>query len=85
MPPHLNTVYTASELARLYQQLPGYWLLLEVLEESDNGRPEKLKLLKYSKDKQELHEFLMDEDENWSWDKKYIFVYANPDKECDLL
>ena len=59
--------------------------MLEVLKESDNGRPEKFKLLKYSKDKQELHEFMMDEDENWSWDKKYIFVHADPDKECDLV
>ncbi len=85
MIPQLNKVYSARDIARLYAKIPGIWLLLEVVEEAKDGGAKKFKLLKYAKDKQALHEFIMDEDENWNWNKKYLLVFADPDKECPLI
>lgn len=76
--------YSASEMAQLYQDLPNLWLLLEVLETNGSGRAERLKLIKYASDKNELYEYLLDEDRQWEWGKNYIFVYSDPQKECDL-
>lgn len=71
-------------MARLYQENPHVWLLLEVLERNPNGRAEKLKLLKAAASKDELYDFLMEQDD-WTWKKEYIFVYSNPEKQCDIL
>ncbi|HFA49846.1 MAG TPA: hypothetical protein ENJ95_12635 [Bacteroidetes bacterium] len=76
--------YLASEMAQLYQDLPNEWLLLEILKTNEQGRAEKLKLLKHAKDKDELYDYLMDETEDWSFDNNYIFVYSDPEKECEL-
>ncbi|MCB0587703.1 MAG: hypothetical protein KDD06_20595 [Phaeodactylibacter sp.] len=76
--------YSAEEMGWLYSQNPYVWLLLEVLEYNEAGQAKRLRLLKASKDKNELYDFLMEEDEDWGWDKNYIFVYADPDKECQL-
>ncbi len=77
--------YFASEMAQLYNAKPDEWLLLEILETNEQGRAEKLKLLKSAKDKDDLYDFLMDEVEDWTWDKNYIFVYSDPGKECELF
>ena len=76
--------YSASEMAQLYQDLPNVWLLLEVLQTNPSGRAERLKLLKYAKDKNELYEYLLDEDPHWEWNKNYIFVFSDPEKACEL-
>lgn len=85
MTPQLNKEYSARDMAELYQALSEHWFLLEVLQKSAGGRPEKLRLVRFARDKQELLDYLMDVDEKWSWDKNYIFVYADPGKECDLV
>jgi len=78
-------VYSAAEMVQLYNQKPHVWLLLEVLEYNKYGRAERLKLLKFSRDKNELYDYLTEEDENWDWHKNYIFVYADPDHKCSLF
>lgn len=81
-----NRIIDAAEVGQLYQDNPGIWLLLDVLETGKNGRASKFKLLAKSSDKEDLYDFLMeDESEDWSWDKKYIFVFSDPDKQCDLI
>ena len=73
----------AAEVAQLYHEIPHQWMLLEVLS-TKNGKAEWFYLLKHAKDKEELYDYLMDEDENWDSTKKYIFVYADPDDICKI-
>jgi hypothetical protein len=77
--------YHASEMAQLYNKKPNEWLLLEILETNETGRAERLKLLKSAKNKEDLYDFLMDELEDWDWSQNYIFVYSDPEKQCDLF
>ncbi|MCB9284028.1 MAG: hypothetical protein H6563_08145 [Lewinellaceae bacterium] len=77
--------YSAGEMAQLYQKHPHEWLLLEILATNNAGRAERLRLVKYAKDKNDLYDYLMDEVENWDWNKNFIFVYSDPDKECELF
>lgn len=79
-----KSIFTAKEMAQLYQEKPGVWLLLEVLERDTHGRAKKLKLLQFAKEKDRLHDYLM-EQKDWNWGKDYIFVFSNPDVQCDLL
>ncbi len=76
--------YGASEMAQLYNAKPNEWLLMEILETNEKGRATRLKLLKSAKDKEELYDYLMDETEEWHWGNNYIFVFSDPEKECDL-
>ena len=77
--------YSAAEMAQLYQKHPGEWLLLEVLATNKSGRAERLRLVKYAKNKNDLYDYLMDEVQDWDWSKNFIFVFSDPDKECDLF
>ena len=79
-----NKVYTALKMAKLISSKPYEWLLLEILKEDAKGRALELAFLKSSRDKDDLYDYLM-EDEDWDWDRKYIFVYSDPEKECKLL
>lgn len=72
-------------MAQVYQENPGVWLLLEVLERNpNNGRAEKLCLLKAAAQKEALYDFLL-EQEDWNWHKEYVFVYSDPDKQCEIV
>ncbi len=75
-------VIDAKDVARLYNEKMGHWLLLEVLEKDANGKAKKFKLVAWDKDKDKLYE-LMDDDD-WDWDKQYIFVFADPNSLCEL-
>ena len=79
-----NRVYTALEMAQVIVGKPESWFLLEILEEDDYGKAKALKILQHSAEKEILYDYLM-EDESWDWNKKYIFVYSDPDKKCELL
>ena len=57
-------------------------MLLEVIKTGENGKAEEFKLIAYDKKKANLYE-LMEEDD-WDWDKKYIFVFADPDTLCEF-
>ena len=72
-------------MAQVYSSIPNEWLLLEILETNENGRAVKLKLVKNAKDKEDLYDYLMDELEDWDWSKNFIFVYSDPEKQCDFL
>ncbi len=75
-------VISAKEVARLYNDLTGQWLLLEVIKVDKKGKAEKFKLLANNIDKGRLYK-LMDSDE-WDWDKKYLFVFADPNNLCEI-
>ena len=75
-------VISAKEVARLYNDLTGQWLLLEVIKVGKKGKAEKFKLLANNIDKGRLYK-LMDSDE-WDWDKKYLFVFADPNNLCEI-
>jgi len=75
-------VINVKDVARLYDDKTGQWLLLEVIKMGENGKAEEFKLVAYSHEKERLKD-LMDEDD-WDWDKKYIFVFADPDKLCEI-
>ena len=75
-------VINAKEVARLYNDLTGQWLLLEVIKVDKKGKAEKFILLANDKDKEQLYK-LMGSDE-WDWDKKYLFVFADPNNLCEI-
>lgn len=79
---HWQDVINVKDVARLYNDKTGNWLLLEVIRIGENGKAEEFKLIAYDRKKENLHE-LMEED-NWDWDKKYIFVFADPDTLCEF-
>ena len=75
-------VINAKDVAHLYNKQLGHWLLLEVIKMGRNGKAEEFKLIAYHRQKEHLHN-LMDEDD-WDWNKKYIFVFADPNTLCEL-
>jgi hypothetical protein len=75
-------VIDAKDVAQLYSDKLGQWLLLEVIRMGKNGKAEKFKLVAYDYNKERLKD-LMEEDD-WDWSKKYIFVFADPDKLCEI-
>jgi hypothetical protein len=75
-------VISATKVASLYNDLTGQWLLLEVIELDKKGKAKKFKLLANDKEKDELYK-LMDKDD-WDWDKKYLFVFADPNNLCEI-
>ena len=79
---HWQEVINVKDVARLYNDKTGNWLLLEVIRIGENGKVEEFKLIAYDRKKENLYE-LMEED-NWDWDKKYIFVFADPDTLCEF-
>lgn len=78
-----DKILHSSDVARLYNDKPREWLLLEVIKTGSNGKAELFKLLAHAINKDDLYEYVM-EDEEWGWDKKYIFVFADPDSICEL-
>ena len=78
-----DKIINSKDVARLYNDKLREWLLLEVIKTGSNGKAEQFKLLANAKNKDELYEFVM-EDEEWNWDKKYIFVYADPNSVCEI-
>lgn len=77
-------LFDAAGMAQLYREKPGVWLLLEVLERDQRGRASKLALLKESPNKDELYDYLL-EQQQWDWNTEYIFVFSDPDKQCEIL
>lgn len=75
-------VISAKDVAQLYNDLINQWLLLEVVKTNKNGKAEKFKLIAYNKDKNELYKLM--ESEDWNWDKKYVFVFADPNSLCEI-
>ncbi len=75
-------VISAKEVACLYNDLTGQWLLLEVIKVDENGKAEKFKLVANHLNKDELYK-LMDSD-NWDWGKNYMFVFADPNTLCEI-
>ena len=71
-----------SDVPKLYQDFVGEWLLLEVLEERENGSPAKLRLHGHHESKDELREMMLERDD-WSWKRRFLLVQADPEK-CDL-
>lgn len=78
-------VYEAPQMAVLIHQEPKRWFLLEILREDENGRALEMSLLHKADSKGGLLEYLMEEDEDWDWGRKYIMVYSDPGKPCDFL
>jgi hypothetical protein len=70
-----------GDVPRLYQDLAGQWLLLEVVEEAD-GSPRKLRLHGHDESKDALRELMLEQND-WSWKRRFLLVQADPDK-CEL-
>ncbi|RMD95595.1 MAG: hypothetical protein D6813_00070 [Calditrichaeota bacterium] len=71
------------DIPQLYLEQAGEWLLLEVLETNAKNEPIKFRLLAHNPDKYILHDFIL-EDDHWDWSKKYLLVFADPNKPCTL-
>lgn len=79
---HWQGVINARDVAKLYKDKIGCWLLLEVIKMGANGKAEKFKLIAFNKKKEILNNLM--EDDNWEWDKNYIFVFADPNTLCEI-
>jgi len=71
-----------GDIPKLYEDLAGEWLLFEVLEQREDGSPEKLRLHGHDTSKDALREMMLERDD-WSWKRRFLLVRANPD-QCDL-
>ncbi len=71
-----------GDVPRLYEDLAGEWLLLEVVEESEDGSPRKLRLHGHDESKDALRELMLHQDD-WSWKRRVLLVQADPDR-CEL-
>lgn len=76
-----DKVLTRKEVIALPGELPNLWFLLEVVEEDKNGRAELMKVVGFSEDKDELREYILESDPG---DKKLIFFFSDPEKECEI-
>jgi|GEM_PF-83268 len=74
-----------SDIVNMYTDLDGHWLLIEVIERDEKGTATEIRLAHFAKEKDDVHEFLMDEEESWDWTKNYLVVYADPKKQCELI
>ena len=79
----LNQHMELRDLPALYQEHAGKWLLLEVVERNGNGNPSKLKLISLDKEKEKLRDYVL-EDETWDWSRRYVIVFADPEKPCTI-
>ena len=79
---HWQGIIKAKDVAYLYNDKVGQWLLLEVIKMGKKGKAEEFKLVAYNKSKDNLYELM--EADDWDWDKKYIFVFADPDSLCEI-
>ncbi len=79
---HWQEVIKAKDIAKLYNDKIGNWLLLEVIKMGENGKAEKFKLIAFNKSKENLYSLM--EVDNWDWDKNYIFVFADPNNLCEI-
>ncbi len=72
-----------DDLSRLYYDLAGEWLLMEILATDERNIPLTLKLHMHHPEKDRLHEF-MSEHDGWAWNKKFLIIHADPNKPCEL-
>jgi hypothetical protein len=74
-----------SDIVDMYTDLEHNWLLIEVIGRDKNGMATEIRLVHFAEVKDDVYEFLMEEEESWDWTKNYIVVYADPKKECELI
>lgn len=74
-----------ADIVDMYTDLEHQWLLIEVIERDKNGTATEIRLAYFSKEKDDVHEHLMEEEDNWDWGKNYLVVYADPKKQCELI
>ena len=78
-----NQPLNVEDIASLYNQHIGEWLLLEILKRNnETGKLEKFNLITHNKDKDVLYKLM--ESEDWNWDKKYLFVFADLKSLCEV-
>ncbi|MBI2821601.1 MAG: hypothetical protein HYX74_05200 [Acidobacteria bacterium] len=70
-----------KELSAVYHLLAGEWLLLEIVQGEFTAPGARFRLHAHHPDKERLHEFLLENDD-WDWQRRYLFVHADPDKPC---
>lgn len=75
-------VINVNDVAKLYNEKINQWLLLEVIKMGKNGKAEEFKLVAFNKSKEKLKVLM--EDDDWDWNKKYIFVFADPNSLCEI-
>lgn len=72
-----------SDVRKLFLQHAGRWLLLEIAKRNGNGKPVKLRLIASDPDKERLRELIL-EDDSWDWSRRYLIVFADPEKPCTI-
>ncbi len=68
----------------MYLQEAGKWVLLEILETDVRGQANRVRVVKLSQQKDDLLDYMMEHDEEWDWQKRFVIVRADPNL-CTLL
>lgn len=78
-----NKIINAKQVAELFHEKQNEWLLLEILKTGINGKAKKFKLLANSKNKNDLHDLIIEQDD-WNLNKQLVIVHADPNKICEI-
>ena len=78
-----NRVIKDVEMSDVYKDFSNQWLLFEVLSTNRENRPVSFNLLLGSYEKDDLHEYIM-ENEIGNKETRLIILYADPDKPCEI-
>ncbi len=68
----------------MYLEEAGKWVLLEILGYDARGQANLVRVVELKEDKDDLLDYLMENDGEWDWSKKFVIVRADP-KLCTLL
>ena len=78
-----GTVLSDAEVAELYHKDPGVWVLLEILKKDEKGRAVLLRSVRFSQNKEELRNFVLNKDE-WGDEERLMYFFTGFDGTCEI-
>ncbi|NJN42019.1 MAG: hypothetical protein HC811_07175 [Flammeovirgaceae bacterium] len=66
----------------LHKERKHEWFLLDIVERNENGKVNKVMIVKHSPSKDDLRDYILELSD--SGEKQYIFFFSDPDNKCEL-
>ncbi len=79
-----NKILDLTELSEMYVEKAGQWVLLEIVGYDQRGQANRVRVVEMAPDKDELLDYLMDREDQWDWNKRFVIVRADPGL-CTLI
>jgi hypothetical protein len=76
-------ILSNAEVTDLYKKIPGHWVLLLPMGYDKKKIANRLKILKFDRDKEILRDFLMDQ-EDWEDAASLIYFFTGYDGTCKI-